>query len=198
MDADVIVVGGGLAGLVATAELAVTGRTVLLLDQEGEQNLGGQAFWSLGGLFIVDTPEQRRVGVKDSHELAMQDWLGTATFDRGWTTRPGRTSGPGNGPPPTSTSPRGRCGPGCGPRAPAAVAGNVVLSRSAPSEVITAATCTSLWVSTPSTISSAALLSWSSETGSGMLDMVVCLLIATEWMAAAGPACAVRTVTVPC
>ncbi len=83
MDADVIVVGGGLAGLVATAELAEAGRKVLLLDQEGEQNLGGQAFWSLGGLFMVDTPEQRRMGIRDSADLAMQDWLGTATFDRG-------------------------------------------------------------------------------------------------------------------
>ncbi|MBW0120971.1 FAD-binding dehydrogenase [Pseudonocardia oceani] len=83
MDADVIVVGAGLAGLVAAAELADAGRRVLLLDQEGEQNLGGQAFWSLGGLFLVDSPEQRRLGIRDSAELAMQDWLGTATFDRG-------------------------------------------------------------------------------------------------------------------
>jgi len=83
MDADVIVVGAGLAGLVATAELADAGKRVLLLDQEPEQNLGGQAFWSLGGLFMVDTPEQRRMGIKDSAELAWQDWLGTATFDRG-------------------------------------------------------------------------------------------------------------------
>ncbi|MGK9272568.1 FAD-binding dehydrogenase [Williamsia muralis] len=83
MDADVIVVGAGLAGLVATAELAGTGKRVLLLDQEPEQNLGGQAFWSLGGLFMVDTPEQRRMGIKDCAELAWQDWLGSATFDRG-------------------------------------------------------------------------------------------------------------------
>ena len=83
MDADVIVVGAGLAGLVATAELADAGKRVLLLDQEPEQNLGGQAFWSLGGLFMIDTPEQRRMGIKDSPELALQDWLGTATFDRG-------------------------------------------------------------------------------------------------------------------
>src|ERR1700710_1180159 len=82
MDADVIVVGAGLAGLAATAELADAGRTVLLLDQEPEQSLGGQAFWSLGGLFLVDTPEQRRLGIKDSHELALQDWLGSAQFDR--------------------------------------------------------------------------------------------------------------------
>jgi predicted oxidoreductase len=82
LDADVIVVGGGLAGLVATAELADAGRKVLLLDQENEANLGGQAFWSLGGLMLVDSPEQRRFRVKDSHELALQDWLGTAAFDR--------------------------------------------------------------------------------------------------------------------
>jgi uncharacterized protein len=79
VDADVIVVGGGLAGLVATAELADAGRRALLLDQEPEASLGGQAFWSLGGLFMVDTPEQRRMGIKDSHELAMQDWLGSAS-----------------------------------------------------------------------------------------------------------------------
>src|SRR4051794_39388382 len=82
VDADVIVVGAGLAGLVATAELADAGRRVLLLDQESEANLGGQAFWSLGGLFLVDSPEQRRLGIRDSVELAWQDWLGTAGFDR--------------------------------------------------------------------------------------------------------------------
>ena len=81
-DADVIVVGAGLAGLVATAELADAGRRVILLEQEPEQSLGGQAFWSFGGLFLVDSPEQRRWRIKDSAELALQDWLGTAGFDR--------------------------------------------------------------------------------------------------------------------
>ncbi|MCA1189896.1 MULTISPECIES: FAD-binding dehydrogenase [unclassified Saccharopolyspora] len=81
-DADVIVVGAGLAGLVATAELADAGRRVLLLDQEPEASLGGQAHWSFGGLFLVDSPEQRRLGVHDSRELAWQDWQGTAGFDR--------------------------------------------------------------------------------------------------------------------
>ncbi len=78
-----IVVGAGLAGLVATAELAAAGRRVVLLDQEPEASMGGQAFWSFGGLFLVDTPEQRRLGVRDSFDLAWQDWLGTAGFDRG-------------------------------------------------------------------------------------------------------------------
>ncbi|MGW8631682.1 FAD-binding dehydrogenase [Streptomyces sp. NPDC055793] len=82
-EADAIVVGHGLAGLVATAELAAAGRKVLLLDQEPEASLGGQAFWSFGGLFFVDSAEQRLMGIKDSRELAWQDWLGTAGFDRG-------------------------------------------------------------------------------------------------------------------
>src|SRR5262252_3723229 len=82
MDADVIVVGAGLAGLVASSELAEAGRRVLLLDQEPEQSLGGQAFWSFGGLFLVNSPEQRRLRIHDSHDLALQDWLGSAGFDR--------------------------------------------------------------------------------------------------------------------
>ena len=82
LDADVIVVGGGLAGLVATAELADAGKKVIVLDQEPEASLGGQAWWSLGGLMFVDSPEQRRMRVEDSYELALQDWMGTAAFDR--------------------------------------------------------------------------------------------------------------------
>jgi predicted oxidoreductase len=80
--ADVVIVGAGLAGLVAACELADRGKQVLIVDQENAANLGGQAFWSFGGLFFVDSPEQRRLGVHDSHELALQDWLGTAAFDR--------------------------------------------------------------------------------------------------------------------
>ena len=81
-DADAIVIGHGLAGLVAAAELADAGRSVLLLDQEPEASLGGQAFWSFGGLLFVDSPEQRRMGIKDSRELALNDWMGNAGFDR--------------------------------------------------------------------------------------------------------------------
>ena len=80
--ADVIIIGGGLAGLVAAHELTQRGKKVFLLDQEGAQNLGGQAFWSLGGLCMVDTPEQRRMRIRDSHDLAYQDWMGSAQFDR--------------------------------------------------------------------------------------------------------------------
>lgn len=79
---DALVIGAGLAGLVAACEIADRGTPVVLIDQEGEQSLGGQAFWSLGGLFMVDTPEQRRLGIGDSHDLALSDWLGSAGFDR--------------------------------------------------------------------------------------------------------------------
>ncbi|MDT5291784.1 MAG: uncharacterized protein QOF88_6673 [Mycobacterium sp.] len=82
MDADVTVVGAGLAGLVATHELTSRGKKVALIDQENAANLGGQAFWSFGGLFLVDSPEQRRLRVKDSFELAWNDWQGSAQFDR--------------------------------------------------------------------------------------------------------------------
>jgi predicted oxidoreductase len=82
MDADVIVVGGGLAGLVAANELTRAGKRVALLDQENAANLGGQAFWSFGGLFLVNSPEQRRLGIRDSLDLAWRDWLGSADWDR--------------------------------------------------------------------------------------------------------------------
>ncbi|MGW1005736.1 FAD-binding dehydrogenase [Streptomyces sp. NPDC002520] len=82
MDADVIVVGAGLAGLVAAHEITSRGRRVALVEQENAANLGGQAFWSLGGLFLVDSPEQRRLGIKDSFDLAWNDWRGSARFDR--------------------------------------------------------------------------------------------------------------------
>ncbi|KAF5000129.1 hypothetical protein FGRMN_1943 [Fusarium graminum] len=78
----VIIVGGGLAGLVAAFELSERKIPVLLIDQENEKNLGGQAFWSLGGLFMVDSSYQRRMGIRDSRELAMRDWMGSARFDR--------------------------------------------------------------------------------------------------------------------
>lgn len=80
--ADVIVVGSGLAGLAAAAELGDRGKRVILVEQEPAHSLGGQAFWSLGGLFFVDSPEQRRMGIRDSRDLALNDWLGSAGFDR--------------------------------------------------------------------------------------------------------------------
>ncbi len=90
LNADAIVIGGGLAGLVATTELAAAGKHVLLLEQEPEVSLGGQAFWSLGGLFLVDSPEQRRARIHDSFELAWSDWLASAAFDRSEDERPRR------------------------------------------------------------------------------------------------------------
>lgn len=81
-DADVIVVGAGLAGLVAAYEASQAGKRVIIVDQENANNIGGQAFWSLGGIFLVDSPEQRRLGVKDSKALAREDWFNSAQFNR--------------------------------------------------------------------------------------------------------------------
>ena len=106
--ADAIIVGAGLSGLVAACELVERGLRVLILDQENSANLGGQAFWSFGGLFFVDSPEQRRLGIRDSHELAVQDWLGTAAFDP-------RITGRANLRTPTSISRPGRSAAGCAP-----------------------------------------------------------------------------------
>jgi predicted oxidoreductase len=80
--ADAIIVGAGLAGLAAAAELGDRGKRVIVVDQEPRSGLGGQAFWSLGGLFMIDTPEQRRMGIRDSRDLALGDWMGSAQFDR--------------------------------------------------------------------------------------------------------------------
>ncbi len=82
MDADVIIIGAGLAGLVASNELVRAGKRVIIVEQENAANLGGQAFWSFGGIFLVDSPMQRRLGVKDSLDLAWQDWQGSAGWDR--------------------------------------------------------------------------------------------------------------------
>lgn len=79
---DALVIGAGLAGLVAAAELIAAGTSVTIVDQEPEASLGGQAWWSFGGLFLIDSPEQRRMGIRDSPELARQDWFGSAGFDR--------------------------------------------------------------------------------------------------------------------
>ena len=93
MDADVIVVGAGLAGLVAATEAADAGKKVILLEQEPRASLGGQAWWSFGGLFMVDTPEQRRLGVKDTRDLALRDWMAYARFDRDEDAWPRRWAG---------------------------------------------------------------------------------------------------------
>ena len=81
-EADVVIVGAGLAGLVAAAELVDAGRRVVILEQEPEASLGGQAFWSFGGLFFVNSLDQRRLGIRDSYELAWQDWCGSAKDSR--------------------------------------------------------------------------------------------------------------------
>ena len=82
MQKSIFIIGSGLSGLVAATELLKKGYDVTMLDQEPRQAIGGQAYWSFGGLFLVDSKIQRRLGVKDSYELALNDWMGTAQFDR--------------------------------------------------------------------------------------------------------------------
>ena len=110
---DAVIVGAGLAGLVAAGELVQAGRRVALVDQENASNLGGQAYWSFGGLFLVDSPEQRRLGVRDSFDLAWSDWQGSAGWDRldgvTWRRTHGRNAGGG----PMSRSPPERSATGC-------------------------------------------------------------------------------------
>ncbi|KAL0468020.1 FAD binding domain-containing protein [Neurospora intermedia] len=78
----IIIIGTGLSGLVAAFELSLANLPCLLLDQEPRSSLGGQAFWSLGGLFLVDSSFQRRMGIRDSRSLALRDWLSSAQFDK--------------------------------------------------------------------------------------------------------------------
>jgi predicted oxidoreductase len=79
---DVVIVGGGLAGIVAALELLSAGKRVTLLDRDHEENFGGLAKESFGGIFFVGTPEQRRSKIHDSPELALRDWLSFGDFGR--------------------------------------------------------------------------------------------------------------------
>jgi uncharacterized protein len=81
---DVLVVGAGIAGLVVTLELLERldpGKRILLVDRCQPHEVGGLAREAFGGMFMVDTQEQRRSGVQDSVELALEDWLRVAEFE---------------------------------------------------------------------------------------------------------------------
>lgn len=82
---DVIVVGAGIAGLVVTLELLEQldqDRQILLLDRCQPEEVGGLAREAFGGMFMVDTREQRRSGIRDSVELALEDWRRVADFSQ--------------------------------------------------------------------------------------------------------------------
>ncbi len=78
---DIIIIGGGLAGIVAAIEFLNIGKKVLILDRDVESELGGLAKWAFGGMFFVDTPHQRKNGIQDSIEQAKKDWWSYAQFD---------------------------------------------------------------------------------------------------------------------
>jgi predicted oxidoreductase len=77
---EVIIVGGGIAGITTALELLEFGKKVIIVDRDIEENLGGLAKESFGGMFFVDTPEQRRGGIRDTPELAYEDWQNVAKF----------------------------------------------------------------------------------------------------------------------
>jgi predicted oxidoreductase len=77
---DVLIVGGGIAGLATALDLLDGGKTVTLLDRDEEGALGGLARESFGGMFFVDSPLQRRQGIRDSRALALRDWCSFAEF----------------------------------------------------------------------------------------------------------------------
>ncbi|HJU70924.1 MAG TPA: FAD-binding dehydrogenase [Paucimonas sp.] len=79
---EVVIIGGGLAGIVAALELLSAGKRVTLLERDGEGNFGGLAKESFGGILMVGTPEQRRAKIRDSAQLALQDWLSFGDFGR--------------------------------------------------------------------------------------------------------------------
>ena len=79
--ADVVIVGGGIAGIVVAIDLLSLGQRVLIVDRDSEANFGGLAKESFGGIWLVDTPQQRRSGIKDSPELALQNWLSFGDFE---------------------------------------------------------------------------------------------------------------------
>lgn len=73
--ADVLVIGGGLAGLVVALECLEAGQSVIVVDRDTPERLGGLARWAFGGMALVDTPLQRRMRIPDSPERALADWL---------------------------------------------------------------------------------------------------------------------------
>lgn len=79
--ADIIIVGGGIAGIITALELLDSGKKITIIDRDSENNFGGLAKWAFGGMFFVDTKHQRRGGITDSVELAKRDWFSFAEFD---------------------------------------------------------------------------------------------------------------------
>lgn len=77
---DVLIIGGGLAGIVAALELLNQGKRVTLVDRDTAENFGGLARESFGGILVVGSDEQRRAGIADTPELALQDWLSFGAF----------------------------------------------------------------------------------------------------------------------
>ncbi len=78
---DVIIVGAGLAGITTALELIAQGKSVLLLERDHLDAIGGLAKESFGGITMIGTPHQRRMNIPDSPDLAYRDWESFAEFE---------------------------------------------------------------------------------------------------------------------
>lgn len=78
---EVLIVGGGIAGITAAWELLDAGRKVVILDRDVESEFGGLAKKSFGGMFFADSPVQRKRGIRDRADIAFEDWCAVAEFD---------------------------------------------------------------------------------------------------------------------
>ena len=78
---DIVIIGGGLAGLAAAIELLDHEKKVIILERDKQEKIGGLAKESFGGIMMVGTPHQKKMGIKDSPQLALSDWYRAARFD---------------------------------------------------------------------------------------------------------------------
>ncbi|MBZ0088119.1 MAG: FAD-dependent oxidoreductase [Thermomonas sp.] len=81
VQSDVLVIGGGLAGIVAALECLRAGNRVALVDRDTRERFGGLALWAFGGMTLVGTPLQERAGIPDSAERALRDWVRFGELD---------------------------------------------------------------------------------------------------------------------
>lgn len=81
LQTDAVVVGGGLAGIVTALELLRAGQRVALIDRDTPERLGGLALWAFGGMALAGTPLQEAMGIADTPERALRDWLRFGELD---------------------------------------------------------------------------------------------------------------------
>ena len=81
ISSDVLIIGGGIAGIVTAVELLRAGKSVTLVDRDSEERFGGLALWAFGGMALIGTPLQKKMGIPDSPERALKDWISFGELD---------------------------------------------------------------------------------------------------------------------